>query len=222
MKVLIVYAHENPASFNGAMKDLAVEVLTGQGHEVQVSDLYAQGFNPVAGKHDFTELSGAEFYKYQAEQVAAGERGTFAADVRAEMDKLLWADLVIFQFPMWWFHLPAILKGWMDRVLASGFAYGNGQMFDRGKLAGKRAICAITTGGPAAFYPDLAESLKPIMFGILYFTGMQVLPPFGAHAPVQADDAARAGMLAAYRERLEQLAATEPVKYPTMAEMGMG
>ena len=54
MKVLIVYAHPEPSSFNGSMKDLAVKALTSQGHDVQVSDLYAIGWNPVTGPHDFT------------------------------------------------------------------------------------------------------------------------------------------------------------------------
>jgi NAD(P)H dehydrogenase (quinone) len=53
MNVLLVYAHPEPASFNGALKDLAVEVLTGAGHSVEVSDLYAMRFDPVTGPGDF-------------------------------------------------------------------------------------------------------------------------------------------------------------------------
>lgn len=223
MKVLIVFAHENPESFNGAMKNLAVQTLTAQGHEVQVTDLYAQGFNPVAGRHDFAGLSGAEYYKYQAEQGAAAKAGRFAPELQAEMDKLDRADFVLFQYPVWWFDTPAILKGWLDRVLAYGYAYGDGRMFDRGVFRGKRAMCAVTTGGPAAQYPDFSGTLmKPMQFGRLYFCGMDVLPPFGAFAPAHADDAGREAYLAEYRRRLEAIESTEPVRYPTMAEMGMG
>lgn len=222
MNVLIVFAHENSQSFNGAMKDTAVEVLADQGHSVQVSDLYAQGFNPVGGKHDFTQLSEEEFYKYQSEQVAATQSGTFATDVKAEMDKLDWADLVIFQHPLWWFDAPAILKGWYDRVLASGFAYGGGNMFDKGNLAGKRALVSITTGGPEQSYPNLNETLKATLFGRLYFCGMQVFQPFAAFGIAHQDDESRARVLADYRKRIEGLLEEEPIQYPTMAEMGMG
>lgn len=223
MKVLIVYAHENPASFNGALKDTAVATLTARGHDVKVSDLYAQGFNPVAGKHDFTALSGAEYYKYQAEQGAAAQAGRFAADVQAEMDKLNWADFVLFLYPIWWFDTPAILKGWLDRVFAYGYAYGDGRMFDRGVFRGKRAMCLVTTGGPAQLYPDFSDNLlKAMQFGRLYFCGMDVLPPFGAFAPAHTDAAGRAAYLAELKQRLETIESTAPIKFPTMAEMGMG
>lgn len=222
MKALIVFAHENPQSFNGAMKDTAVEVLTAQGHDVQVSDLYAQGFNPVGGRHDFRQIHGTGHYKYQAEQVASAKAGTFAADVQAEMDKLAWADLVIFQHPLWWFDAPAILKGWYDRVLAAGFAYGGGKMFDKGVFTGKRALVSITTGGPAASYPDLAEILKPTLYGRLYFCGMQVYQPFAAFAIAHQDDETRARILADYRERIANLLEEEPIRYATKAEMAGG
>ncbi|MEK8171985.1 NAD(P)H-dependent oxidoreductase [Streptomyces sp. M19] len=50
--------------------------------------------------------------------------GTLSEDIRAEQDKLRWADTIVLQFPMWWFGVPAILKGWFDRVFVKGFAYG--------------------------------------------------------------------------------------------------
>ncbi len=53
MHALIVYAHPEPTSFTAALKDTAVDALRGAGHTVDVSDLYAEGFNPVAGRHDF-------------------------------------------------------------------------------------------------------------------------------------------------------------------------
>ncbi len=111
MNVLIVYAHEEPRSFNAALKNHAVSVLTDAGHSVEVSDLYAMDFDPVGGKRDFTELSNSEFFKYGTEQANASKNSTFAAEVVAEQEKLLACDLLIFQFPLWWFGLPAILKG---------------------------------------------------------------------------------------------------------------
>lgn len=122
MNVLIVHAHEEPKSFNGAMRDTAVTVLAESGHTVEVSDLYAMKFNPVGGKHDFTALADPDFFKYGVEQTKATEARKFAPDVVAEQEKLCRAGFLIFQFPLWWFGLPAILKGWVDRVFAAGLA----------------------------------------------------------------------------------------------------
>ena len=124
MQILIVYAHPEPTSFNAAMKDLAVETLTAQGHSVVVSDLYAMGWNAVAGPQDVTGArSDTSRFSLAREQTHAMEQGNIAVDIAAEQAKLTAADLVIFQFPIWWFGMPAILKGWADRVFARGFAY---------------------------------------------------------------------------------------------------
>ncbi|MCG4934242.1 NAD(P)H-dependent oxidoreductase, partial [Dorea formicigenerans] len=71
------------------------------------------------------------------EQYDAARTGAFAADVRTEIDHLLAADLVILQFPLYWFSVPAIMKGWIDRVFANGIIYGDGRWYDRGALGGK-------------------------------------------------------------------------------------
>jgi NAD(P)H dehydrogenase (quinone) len=133
MNVLIVYAHPEPRSFNGAMRDVAVETLASAGHEVVVSDLYAMHFNAVVGADDFTgERADPGFLSIAREQTKAYEIGTLAPDIVAEQEKLRRADLVIFQFPIWWFGMPAILKGWADRVFARGFAYSTGRKYDTG------------------------------------------------------------------------------------------
>lgn len=128
MNVLILYADPEPTSFNGAMKDLAVRVLTAGGHKVTVSDLYAMGRNAVAGRLD-TGATDARF-SLAREQTVAIRAGTLAADIDAEQAKLTAADLVVWQFPVWWFGMPAMLKGWADRVLARGFAYLPGREDD--------------------------------------------------------------------------------------------
>ncbi len=160
------------------MKDLAVSVLTEQGHEVKVSDLYAMKFNAVADRDDFIERFDPDFFKYQAEQSYAHEKRGFSPDIAAEQEKLLWADFVIFQFPLWWFSIPAILKGWVDRVFAMGFAYGGGKWYDNGPLKGRKAMLALTTGGPSAIYEstgingDINQLLLHVQHGMLYFVGM--------------------------------------------------
>ncbi|MBX9603107.1 MAG: NAD(P)H-dependent oxidoreductase [Bryobacteraceae bacterium] len=208
MNVLIVYAHPEPKSFNGAMKDAAVEVFTSAGFRVTVSDLYAQRFPAAGGPEDFADVSEPGFFQYQKEQ----RRGRFESKLEEEMRKLRDADLVIFQFPLWWFSLPAILKGWVDRVFAMGFAYDVGKSYDAGPLRGKLAMLAFTTGGPEAAYGaagrngDLEGLIRHIEHGMLYFTGMRVLPRFVVYGASRLPEAEREARLQAYRARLLEIA----------------
>ncbi|WP_312117380.1 NAD(P)H-dependent oxidoreductase, partial [Brevibacillus reuszeri] len=103
MKVLIVYAHPEQNSFNAAMKNLAVETLSGAGHQVQLSDLYPMKFNPIADDYDFMERKNNEFLSLTAEQMNSSIHKLFAEDIQKEQDKVLWADMLLFQFPVWWF-----------------------------------------------------------------------------------------------------------------------
>jgi len=222
MKALIVHAHEEPQSFNGAMTKRAVEGLRGAGHDVVVSDLYAMGFDPVGGKRDFTELHNREFFKYGKEQRVATERGTFAPDVAAEQEKLLSCDLLIFQFPLWWFGLPAILKGWVDRVLAAGLIYSHDMWYSTGRFRGKRAMVSTTTSGGPPIYSetglngDIDQMLFPIHHGIFYFVGFDVLPPFVAWSVSRVDQATRERYLDEYAARLKNWRTTEPIAYPPL------
>ena len=209
MNVLIVYAHPEPQSFNAAMKNLAADTLRESGHAVDISDLYAMGFNAVAGKHDFLgEMDPAERFSLAREQTIAVENGTLAPDITAEQEKIRRADLVIFQFPIWWFGMPAIMKGWADRVLARGFAYLPGRKYDTGMFSGKVAMLAATTGTSADTYApdgidgDILSVLWPIHNGLLRYTGFDVLAPHVAYMPAKLDQADRTKQLDAYRQRL--------------------
>ena len=226
MHVLIVYAHPEPTSFNGAMKDLAVETLTAAGHRVQVSDLYAMRWNAVAGPADIDGPTDPARFSLTREQTVAMENGTIAADIAAEQAKLAAADLVILQFPVWWFGMPAILKGWADRVFARGFAYLPGRKHDSGLFKGKRAMVAATTGTSADTYApdgidgDILTVLWPIHNGLLRYTGFDVLPPFVAYMPGREDDAARARQLQAYKVRLQTLDQTPHLFFHPAADYG--
>ncbi|WP_296746892.1 NAD(P)H-dependent oxidoreductase [Mesorhizobium sp.] len=209
MNVLIIYAHPEPKSFNGAMKDLAVETLTQAGHSVVVSDLYAMGFNPVAGPGDMTgERKDPDFFSLQREQTAAYEVGRLSADINAEIEKLKQADFLLFQFPVWWFGMPAMIKGWADRVFARGFAYLPGRKYDTGMFKGKLAMVSATTGTSADTYApdgidgDILTVLWPIHNGLLRYAGFDVLPPFVAYMPGRVGDDGRKAYLEAYRKRL--------------------
>jgi NAD(P)H dehydrogenase (quinone) len=208
MKALIVYAHEEPKSFNAALLKSTVDTLSGMGMTVTVSDLYAMNFDPVGGKRDFTTLHEPDYFKYAVEQTHATTAGTFVPELAAEHKKLLEADLLLFQFPLWWFGLPAILKGWVDRVFAAGLIYGGGKWYSNGIFQGKRAMLCLTTGGPANMYSprglsgDIDTILYPIQHGMLYFVGYGVLPPMVCWSAARVSDEKRAEYLAQYQQRL--------------------
>ncbi|RWL95589.1 NAD(P)H-dependent oxidoreductase [Mesorhizobium sp.] len=225
MRIFIVHAHPEPNSFNGALTRSAQRVLSEAGHEVVVSDLYAMGFNPVSDRRNFTTVRDATYYRQQVEEANAAAHDGFAPDIQAEMDKLFWCDALILQFPLWWFGLPAILKGWVDRVFASGGRiYGGGKWYDRGVFSGKRAMCSVTIGGPPPIYSDrglngpIADILFPINHGMLYFVGFTVIEPFLVHAPARISDGERRIFLERYRERLLGLAHAPTIAYPKLAD----
>ncbi|WLB23960.1 NAD(P)H-dependent oxidoreductase [Bradyrhizobium japonicum] len=227
MKVLIVFAHPEPRSLNSALLDVAVSQLKRLGHDVQVSDLYAQGWKSEVDRRDFPSLAQAERLKPAAASKQAFEADTLTGDVKAEIEKLLWADVLILQFPLWWFSMPAILKGWVDRVFAYGFAYGVGEHSDKrwgdrygdGTLKGKRAMLVVTAGGWAEHYSGrgvngpIDDLLFPINHGILYYPGYDVLPPFVVYRVDRLDEAGFAPIAEGLRERMRTLATTAPIPY---------
>ena len=217
MKVLIVHAHPNPQSFNGALTTTAVQALTSQGHQVQVSDLYALGWNAILGSGEFPNPDNCDYFDPAKEQEHAYKTGTVCLDVAREQAKVMDADLLILQFPVWWFSMPAILKGWVDRVLSRGFAYASGHKYDTGLLKGKRAMLSLTTGTASTLYApsgidgDLHHILWPIHNGILAYTGFTVLAPFTAWMPSQVSLEERERYLQAYAQRLTELEDIEPL-----------
>ncbi|MDP6352522.1 MAG: NAD(P)H-dependent oxidoreductase [Alphaproteobacteria bacterium] len=218
MNVFIVHAHPEPKSFNGALTEVAAESLRGAGHEVVVSDLYAMRFHAVSDRGNFTTVVDPDYFKPQAEESHATDHDGFAPDVEAELRKLEACDLLIFQFPLWWFGLPAILKGWVDRVFARGRVYGRGHSYETGRFVGRRAVLSLTTGGPAPAYEadgdngDISVILKPIHRGMFNFVGFDVLSPQLSYGPARVTDEDRRAMLEAWRRRVAELFDEEPIE----------
>lgn len=108
MKALVVHCHPAPDSFTAAVRDKVVERLEAAGAEIRVVDLYAEGFDPI--------LSPADWRGYLD---APANRAPVAGHVEA----LSWCDTLVFTYPTWWYGLPAMLKGWLDRVLLPDVAF---------------------------------------------------------------------------------------------------
>ncbi|MFG1946168.1 NAD(P)H-dependent oxidoreductase [Nonomuraea sp. NPDC048826] len=226
MKTLIVHAHPEPRSLNGALKDLAVTTLRKAGHEVRVSDLYAMGWNAVVDAGDFGSSASSPLLAV-ADSGRAFDTGTLAPDIRAEQEKLLWADTIIFQFPLWWYTMPAILKGWFDRVFTYHFAYGvgehsdvkYGERFGEGTLMGRRGLLSVTVGGRESHYAPrgingpIDDLLFPIQHGILYYPGIDVLPPFVVYNADRIDDEGFPDVAKAWEQRLLTLESAEPIPF---------
>ncbi|WP_175655179.1 NAD(P)H-dependent oxidoreductase [Burkholderia ambifaria] len=227
MNVLIVYAHPEPRSLNGALRDFAVEHLEAAGHAVQVSDLYAMNWKAAFDAHDVTDRAPHARFDPALDSKRAFETGTQRDDIAREQEKLKWADAVILQFPLWWFSMPAIMKGWVERVYAYGFAYGVGEHSDQhwgdrygeGSLAGKRAMVIVTTGGWESHYSargingPIDDVLFPIQHGILYYPGFDVLPPFVIYRTGRMNDARFEETRAALGKRLDELWTARPIPF---------
>ncbi|GAA2061376.1 NAD(P)H-dependent oxidoreductase [Streptomyces albiaxialis] len=194
MKVLWIFAHPEAGSLNGSLRDEGVRALREQGHEVRQSDLYAMGWKAVVDRTDVAFDDGDHGRMVVGDaQEAAYRAGTLSPDIRAEQEKLEWADTVVLHFPLWWFGPPAILKGWFDRVLVQGFAQvvtdaeGRTRRYGDGGLAGKRALVVTSVGaressfGPRGVHGDLNGVLFPVHHGVFWYTGMRALPPFAVY-----------------------------------------
>jgi len=217
MNVFVVYWHPEPKSFNGAMFRNARKVLADVGHDVKTSNLHELQFDPVSSRKNFSSVKDQDYFKQQIEEMYATDINGFSAEIQAEMEKIEWCDLMIWQFPLWWFGLPGIFKGWVDRVFAMGRIYGSGHIYETGVFRGKKAMLSLTTGGPeeayckGGFNGDINAILRPIHRGMLEFVGFEVLAPQIVYAPVRMTDEERKKHLTTYSTRLENIAHEQPI-----------
>lgn len=132
MRILYLYAHPLTESFHAAIRDAARDGLRQAGHEVDLCDLYAEGFNPVLGAE---------------ERRGYHEIPQNRAPVEDYVARLERAEALVLSFPTWCFGLPAILKGWMDRVLIPGVSFRLEDSVARPNLLHIRKVAGISTYG---------------------------------------------------------------------------
>lgn len=205
MRAHIVLAHPEPRSFNAHLARVAREALTTGGWSVTTTDLYAMGFDATERGAHYRELLDPWRLDVMAQQRFASRRQVLPPEVTAEISMVDAADLVLFQYPMWWHMPPAMLKGWFDRVLVYGEVYSSAQRFESGRFAGKRAMLSVTVATSPATYAhdgrsaDINLLLWPVHFTLAY-VGFGVLELFVAY---DVREGARfASELARSKERL--------------------
>lgn len=206
MRALWVLGHPEENSLNSRLRDVGVAALRRDGWEVEESDLHRDGFDPVL----LTE---------------GGD------DVRAEQAKLRAADLLVVQFPLWWYGMPAILKGWVDRVFEAGFAYdvldpttGRARKYGDGGLVGKRALTIVTAGdrdgslGPRGISGSIEDVLWPLLHGTFWYTGMDALRPHLVTRARDVDDARMRELEAELVDRLTDVMVEPRIDYRPLTE----
>ena len=229
MIVLVVFCHPEPTSFNGALKDTAVQVFENSGATVEVSDLYAENFDPVEKQEHYHARIETDTFEPLSEQRHSYKTETLPADVEREIQRLRKSDLVIFQFPLWWHQQPAMIKGWCDRVFVAGGLYTSKMRYDKGYFQGKRAICSVTSGAPEDTFTEfgrgggeIAKLLHPLNYS-LHYMGFSVLPPRlitevqGAGFTYKDPEEFAASLqlkLSSWASYLENIDSVEPMSFP--------
>ncbi|MBN9233726.1 MULTISPECIES: NAD(P)H-dependent oxidoreductase [Phyllobacteriaceae] len=192
MRVLVVYCHPVPESFCAAVRDAALEGIAGKGCEARLVDLYAENFDPV--------MRDGERRDYN-------ERAPVDPALAAHIAHLNWAEAIVFIYPTWWYGLPAMLKGWLDRVWAKDVAFS----LDAGgritPLMGHvQKIAVVTTCGAPRWWSHVVghPGRKTILRGIRALCAKRCKTLFLAHYLMDASTPeSRAAFLGQVRQKLQ-------------------
>lgn len=159
MKVVIVYTHPNPKSFNHAIFEQVKQGLRDGNHTFEVIDLYADNFNPVLVYNEQVKRS---------DLINDEETVHYRKLIKQ-------ADHLIFIYPIWWYGMPAMLKGFIDRVFVSGFAYSSVNITSKGLLGNKSAWVIYTIDSPSWFVKLFRKNIewKTMKDAILNYCGVK-------------------------------------------------
>ena len=190
MKVLVIYAHPNPKSFCGAIAEKICHTAHGVGHGCEIRDLYKLGFDPVLGQKDFLAI----------------EQGKVLEDIQTEQSAIISSDLMVLVYPVWWSSMPAILKGWLDRVMTKGFAYG--QKEGKPALAGKKIMIVSTAGNTEVAFNKigLCQAMDTVCVdGFCKFMELDVALNRHFFSVSSVSDQERGAMLAVIEQDIQML-----------------
>lgn len=199
MRVLLVTCHPEERSLNFALRGRALALLERQGHDVRVSDLSQQRFSLALDHSDFPGRPPDEPLRILEAQQEAVSSGQLPPDIQLEQEKLEWCDLVILQFPLWWASYPATLKGWIDRVLGYGFAYGRNRT-----LPAKAVLYSVTVGtdDDADLLDEDKQRIAALAEDVFGYMKWKVLEPFVSPGARSLTTAAGEMVLDRYEQHL--------------------
>jgi NAD(P)H dehydrogenase (quinone) len=187
MNIYIILAHPEIKSFNTSLAVAQKQALESAGHKVRFKNLYNDHFNPLLTREDFPGKKNNEHIQFPNAQYEAYKNNSTIDDIAKEHNNLEWADSLILQFPLWLYGMPAILKGWCERVLSEGFAHkpANNYWFENGGLKNTRLLLSMTTNGRKETFSSRGRhgSLDIILWPILnsfWFAGFKIVKPFVA------------------------------------------
>lgn len=182
MKSLVVLAHPSPKSFNAQLAETACNILQSDENSCSLYDLYQMEFDPLERERHYHNRKNNDKFDVQGEQRHASDTDTLEEDVKRQIEAVEGVDILILQYPMWWYMPPAILKGWLDRVMVYGRTYTSKRRYDTGMFKGKKAMLSVTTGALEDTFMydgrngDIELLLWPLNFTLNYL-GFTVLKP---------------------------------------------
>ncbi|MFO7879673.1 MAG: NAD(P)H-dependent oxidoreductase [Bacteroidota bacterium] len=192
MNTLIIYAHYKEPSFNSAIRDVLAESFHDKGNEVIMRDLYNIKFNPVLSRKDLESI----------------DEERYPTEITEEQKFIKRAELIVFVYPIWWSGMPAMLKGYIERVFLEGFAFKTKNGKARPLLTDKKVMLFNTTGSTEFFNTQKQrDALNEITEKCIFeFCGMEIINHTYFHAVQDVDEDTRKAMLAKVREITESLA----------------
>lgn len=192
MRVLVVYCHPVPESFCAAVRDATLEAIAAKGCQGRIVDLYAENFDPVMRDNERREYN---------------ERAPIDPALAEHIAHLKWAEAIVFVYPTWWYGLPAMLKGWLDRVWAKDVAFALDPGGRITPLMGNvQKIAVVTTCGAPCWWSHVVghPGRKTILRGIRALCAKRCKTLFLAHYRMDASTAqSREAFLEQVRRKLK-------------------